>query len=249
MTDIPGWTLLAEKIGGAGHGIFQTSEVQITDKGYADEQFLTLTLLARTISNLKGALLLLRAKRIVEARTITRCCFENQYWVVALAEQGEAFARKMVHDGAGHRRARGQLIFQSAVQIEASVKDQLRGWMKQAKQNFADAKTLSPKEVASVRPDFEKTYIFYAQLSSDAAHPSIDALHRYLVPHKGDEVGGVDIEPVVKDVEIELTLYYLCSAVMGVCVGVNQILGGTPGGMVLNQLADVVSSLSSETKA
>jgi hypothetical protein len=65
--------------------------------------------------------------------------------------------------------------------------------MKQAKQRFTGAKTLSPKEVASVRPDFEKTYIFYAQLSSDAAHPSIDALHRYLVPHNADEIGGVDI--------------------------------------------------------
>lgn len=116
--------------------------------------------------------------------------------------------------------------------------------MKQAKQQFTGAKTLSPKEVASVRPDFEKTYIFYAQLSSDAAHPSIDALHRYLVPHSGDEIGGVDIEPVVKDTEIELTLYYLCSAVMGVCVGVNQMLGGTSGGRVLNQLADEFSSLS-----
>lgn len=110
MTDIAGWTALAEKIGAAGHEIFQTAEVQITDKGYADEKFLALTLLARTMSNLKGALLLLRARRIVEARTITRCCFENQYWVVALVEQGEAFARKMVHDGVGHRRARGQLI-------------------------------------------------------------------------------------------------------------------------------------------
>lgn len=49
---------------------------------------------------------------------------------------------------------------------------------------------------------------------------------------------------MVKDTEIELTLYYLCSAVMGVCVGVNQMLGGTPGGRVLNQLADEFSSLS-----
>jgi hypothetical protein len=248
MTDIAGWTALAEKIGAAGHEIFRTAEVQITEKGYADEKFLALTLLARTMSNLKGALLLLHAERIVEARTITRCCFENEYWVVALVEQGEAFARKMVHDGVGHRRARGQLIFQSAVQLEASVKDRLRGWMKRAKQQFTDAKTLNPKEVASVRPDFEKTYIFYAQLSSDAAHPSIDALHRYLVPHNGDEIGGVDIEPVVNDTEIELTLYYLCCGVMGVCVGVNQMLGGTSGGKVLNRLADEFSSLSADAK-
>jgi hypothetical protein len=101
-----------------------------------------------------------------------------------------------VHDGVGHRRARGQLIFQNAVQLETTVKDRLRSWMKQAKQNFAHAKTLNPKEVAWVRLDFEKIYIFYAQLSSDAAHPFIE--HRYLVPHRGDKAGGVDIEPVVR---------------------------------------------------
>src|ERR1017187_7838557 len=145
MTDIAGWTGLAEKIGAAGHEIFRTAEVQITEKGYADEKFLALTLLARTMSNLKGALLLLRAKRIVEARTITRCCFENQYWVVALVEQGGACARKMVHDGVGHRRARSQFIFQTAVELETTVKDKLRSWMKGAKSKFADAKTLSPK--------------------------------------------------------------------------------------------------------
>src|SRR5579871_2305474 len=65
--------------------IFQT-EVKITDKGFADPQFLALALLARTISNLKGAVILLDALRIVEARTITRSCFENLYWTVGLAE-------------------------------------------------------------------------------------------------------------------------------------------------------------------
>jgi hypothetical protein len=55
-------------------------------------------LLARTVSNIKGAVLLLDAHRIVEARTITRCCLENLYWTVGLAEEGESFARKMRDD-------------------------------------------------------------------------------------------------------------------------------------------------------
>ncbi len=245
MTDIAAWTALAEKLGKAGYNIFGTAEVQINDKGYSEEKFLALTLLARTMSNLKGALLLLREKRIVEARTITRCCLENKYWVGALSEEGEKFARKMLHDEMSHRKARGHRMFRSDVQLEADVDARLREWMKKANKQFAAAKTLNPSEVASTS-DIGRSYIFYGQLSSDSAHPSVGSLNRYVVPHKHDEIGGIDVEPVVKDTEIVETLEYLCLAVMGVCVGVNQILGGTPGGNVLNTLADEYIQLSNK---
>jgi hypothetical protein len=76
MANVPAWTALAEKIYKTGLGIFATANVQITQKGFADEKVLALTLLARTLSNMKGALLLTSEKRIVEARIITRCCYE-----------------------------------------------------------------------------------------------------------------------------------------------------------------------------
>jgi hypothetical protein len=44
------------------------------------------------------------------------------------------------------------------------------------------AKSLSAKQAAEIRPDFEKTYIFYGHLSADSAHPSVTALNRYAVP-------------------------------------------------------------------
>jgi hypothetical protein len=84
MIDIPAWTALAARLHKIGLDIFATANVSITDKGFADEKVLALALLARTLSHLKGTLLLLREKRIVEARTITRCCYENLYWVVGL---------------------------------------------------------------------------------------------------------------------------------------------------------------------
>ena len=56
-------------------------------------------LLARTVWRVKGALILLEAKHIVEARTITRCYFENLYWLVGLIKEGEAFVRKIQRPG------------------------------------------------------------------------------------------------------------------------------------------------------
>jgi Family of unknown function (DUF5677) len=247
MIDIPGWTTLADNLRKTGLDIFATANLPITAKGFADEKVLALALLARTLSNLMGTLALLREKRIVEARTIARCCYENLFWVVGLIEEGEAFARRMLHDETSHRRQRGQFLFETGVTLDAEIEERLRAWLRNANERLAGAKPLNPKQVAALGRDVGRTYIFYSQLSADAAHPSLTALNRYVVPHTPDEVGGIDVEPIVTDKEIEETLELLCQAVMGVLVGVNQMLGGTKGGEALNGLADAYVALSNKS--
>ena len=138
MTSIvAAWTALAEKLGTAGMEIFRTAEAAITSKGFSDEKVLALTLLARSVSNLKGVLVLLRARRIVEARTITRCSLENLYWTVAITERGENFVRQMLHDEMSRRKARGQFIFQSELELDTAIEGRLREWLKDANKRFA----------------------------------------------------------------------------------------------------------------
>jgi hypothetical protein len=223
-------------------GIFGT-DVRITDRRFADPKFLALALLSRTVSNLKGAMILLDATRIVEARTITRSCLENLYWTVGLAEQGEEFVNQMRDDELSHRKAVGQAIFASQAALEADVENRLREFMRDVgKTNFAK-KTLSPKAVAGIRKDFERTYMFYSQLSSDSAHPSVTALNRYVVSDPNGP--GFDVEPLVKSEEIAETFEYLSMACIGVCVAVNQIIGGNQG---LSQLANRHSALSNASR-
>jgi len=241
MTSIPAWTALSDKLGAAALDIFNTANVPVTATGFADEKVLALTLLARTWSNCRSAMLLLRERHIVEARTITRCCYENLYWIVGLAEEGEAFVRKMRDDEMSHRKQLRQFMFDNGITLEADVEDRLRTWLR-------TTKMLYPKQVAALS-DIGRSYIFYSQLSSDAAHPSVTALNRYVVPHTADEIGGIDVNPIVKDKEIEETLELLCQAVIGVCIGVNQILGGTEGRAKLNSLADEYVALSSRSAA
>jgi len=243
------WATLASDVRDAGLEIFGTANVPVTSKGFADEKVLALMLLARTLSNVKGALLLLDAKRVVEARTITRCCFENLYWSIGLAEEGDSFVRKMRDDEMSHRRAQGQSIFAAEVQLEENVNARLREFMKGANKKFGNARTLTPKQVAQVRRDFERTYIFYGHLSSDSAHPSVSALNRYAVSDTEHEAGGIDVEPVVSEKELAETFEYLSMAAIGVCVAVNQIIDGAKGGETLNAIADRYSVLSNRTQA
>jgi Family of unknown function (DUF5677) len=200
MIDILAGTALAEKLHKVGLDIFATANVAITEKGFADEQVLALALLARTLSHLKGTLLLLREKRIVEARTITRSCYENLYWMIGLQRDGEEFGRRMLHDEMGHRKQLGQFLFENDITLEPEIEDRLRAWLRDTKKRFADPKMLNPKQVAALS-DIGRSYIFYGQLSSDSAHPSLTALNRYDVPHTADEIGGIDVEPIVKDEE------------------------------------------------
>jgi hypothetical protein len=245
MATIATWTAMAERLHQTGLNIFATAEVPITDKGYSDENFLALTLLARTLSNLKGALLLLGARQIVEARTITRCCFENWYWVIALAEEGAVFVRKMLGDEMTHRKHAGQSIFENGLKLEAETEVRLREWIKDTNKKFRDAKTLHPKQVAGNK-NVRSSYLFYSALSSDAAHPSVSALNRYVVPHTQDALGGVDVCPTVKDEEIEQTLEFLCMAVMSVGVAVNHMIGGTHGGQPLQSMGNEFIALSNK---
>jgi len=99
--------------------------------------------------------------------------------------------------------------------------------------------TLKPKTVSAIRKEFERTYMFYAQLSLDSAHPSVTALNRYVVPDPSG--AGFDVEPLVRAKEIEETFEYLSMACIGVCVAVNEMIVARQD---LTDVADKHSALS-----
>ena len=64
--------------------------------------------------------------------------------------------RQMLHDEMIRRKARGQFIFQSELELDTAIEGWLREWLKDANKRVAGAKSLNPKDVASVRADFAK---------------------------------------------------------------------------------------------
>lgn len=145
MSELAEWTGLARKILETGHDIFATADVPVREKGYSDEKFLALTLLARTMSNFKGALLLLEHRRVIEARVITRCCLENSYWVAGLAAEGDKFARKMLHDEIGHRQIRVQHLFATGLPLGGQGEARLRSWLRNSAKHFKKRQNPDPQ--------------------------------------------------------------------------------------------------------
>jgi len=64
------------------------------------------------VSNFRSTVILLRADRIVEPRTIARCCFENLFTIAALREGGQRFILEMGEDFKASREARAEFLME-----------------------------------------------------------------------------------------------------------------------------------------
>jgi hypothetical protein len=172
---------------------------------------------------------------VVEARILVRSCYENAFWVVGLNKKRDKFAKKMLHAEVKSRQKRGELIFKHMELPEVDMK-KLRGQMREMTKKYPKPQPLNAQE-AALDAVMHHGYFIYSQLSADAAHPSFDSLNRHLVQLANDE-RVLDFEPAPKEGEIAQTWDWACKAMLATCVGVNEILGGTPAGLKLREIAD-----------
>ena len=91
-------------------------------------------------------------------------------------------------------------------------------------------------EASAVR----QAYIWYTLLSGDALHVSATSLNRHLIREReGDAVYlRVDVAPEPRSEEMYDHGRFSARFLLGVCVATNEILGGTPVGVVLRSMAD-----------
>jgi hypothetical protein len=110
----PSWAELAETLGQLGCDILEGASVTYTADGFLDPKILAILLMARTLSNFKGAIILLMNNLIVEARILVRSCHENAFWIVGLNTYGRDFANKMMSADIKSKQTRANLIFSRA---------------------------------------------------------------------------------------------------------------------------------------
>lgn len=180
---------------------------------------------------------------VVEARTLTRCCYENLIWAAALNERGSDFVADMLNDEAASRKAVGQttlkLTSRAGADSDAGDAKLLRDLIRQSEMRFPEGKKLHVDKTA-LGTAVELVYATYGQLSLDSAHPTISALGRYL--HSEFEGGTrhlvIDVMPSVPEKEVLRTLQWACEALLGVIVASNQIVGGTATNDAIRQAFD-----------
>lgn len=208
------WLEYAERCYQAGRKVFQNVNIMQSSMPSDDPRVIGTLVLIRTLSNFQGVVKLAQSQMVVEARILTRCCFENLFTVVRLQDEGTKFVEQMNNDREAARKAQGERLLKYAVDDDPELRAFLRGLGK------SKAKLLNPKNVAA--GPLEHGYAYYAQLSADAGHPGLDALDRYM-----KKVGPniqVHVDPVADDAEICDTMHLACVAMIGVAVHVSTML-------------------------
>jgi hypothetical protein len=224
------WRAVCATLRDCGFHLIKQSNVGFVGRALEDQHSDALALLARTMSNLSGAILLLDNHQIVEARVITRCCIENFFWVGGVINQGDGFVRRIRRDGFHQLKTIDQFFHQHKLmdhsELDESGKDFAQALHKQKYKNTA----FSIKEVAD-----GKWYSVFSMISIDSAHSSLIALRRYFSGPTPNDL-TFDPEPIVDLEKIREAYYYLAFAGVGICIGVNQLFGGTIGGEHLKKL-------------
>jgi hypothetical protein len=229
------WSRLANDISQIGLDILSGAPFTVSDKRLADPKVLAIMLMSRSLSNFRGVVTLIDAGLIVEARVLARCCFENAFWIAHLHADGDKFVRKMLRDELRSRKVRGELALSKGAALSDEARTRLRAQLREINKGYSDAQSLNPRTVA-MNGLLADGYLLYSQLSADAAHPTVTSLNRHVAHENGEPV--IDVAPAPADPEIVMTLDWACNAMLGVCVGVNQILGNTPAGQGLRALGD-----------
>jgi hypothetical protein len=93
----------AQKLMDVGIGIIAGAKVEIDREWARNPKVIALTLLSRSLGNLKGAIGMIHQNLVVEARSLTRLACENLICTGALAARGTRFVNDLVLDEAASR--------------------------------------------------------------------------------------------------------------------------------------------------
>jgi hypothetical protein len=213
---LPQWIALADKLMRLGYVIAGSagSEVQRNDDHKGDIRLMAVSLIARSLSNMRGTLAMIREKRIVEARVLARCILENQFWAAGFAEDPDKFRQATISHDLNKKGSSGQTIFETG-DMPDEIEQRLRQWMRENK-GWNKAKSIAPKKVAK-EAQMSGAYVFYDLLSSDA-HPTVHALNRYVISKDGKEITDIDLDPEPSEEESTETVSLGCYGLVGVLV-------------------------------
>ena len=221
-------------------------DLRITEHGAYDPNFLAYLLLCRTRTNFWAARLLTQQNMIVEARTLTRCCFENAFLVAGLREEGRTFANKMKADDEAGRKNRLKFAKESN-QIFESLDPEMQRAVETALGEIERPSFLTPKGAAKMGA-FKELYLAYSQFSGNSAHPTLTSLARYWRKDASNAI-EVTVTPEPSQSELDQTLLFACMATLGILGTIDEMFGHVPAGQFLPTISNEIQSIQNAEAA
>jgi hypothetical protein len=229
QTNVAQWLSFADRLR-ATFREFHNVRMPRTHNVVSDVHLLGYSLLARTYSNFCGVVTLVREALVIEARTLTRSCLENSFYLVGLVKDGEKFVREMAAADVASRDVRGQTILRrldlkgQQKAFDEKERQNVQAFLKGIRKDWPNARSIEPRKLAGKGP-MAGGYLIYSQLSADAAHPSITSLNRYVTRERG--VATLKFAEAPTNEELVDTLTWACVASIGAYIAGSELLGAT----------------------
>lgn len=185
----------------------------------------------------QGVILLIERGMVAEARMLARSLIENAFCIAALHDNASTFMQMLKDDSEASRRLQGNFIIAQNLIESGAARDKLKA----AIDAIDKTDIMSPKKVAALGP-LMKQYLAYQRLSDDAAHLSARSLHRH-VERSPDRSGWRYKWGAGDQGGNATTLHHAISAVLGIGVGVTQLLKDLESNAAFGPLADRFASM------
>lgn len=235
---------LAHDLNSAVQGLMLSTKVEMSS-AVLDARGLALLLLVRVMSNFQGTILMAERGMIVEARTLARTCLESTFALAAGTNDQGPFVEKMVSHAMDHRTkaARwmlGREDFADFLKEDGQTK--LREFVARVDSEGEPRAVFDAYDMAR-RGGLGALYIFYRALSGDSAHPTIDALNRYVDDGEGSLGSMVKWGPSCGAGEITETLMMASSFVLAAALTILEVSENAEARAALEVLGDTYTEL------
>jgi hypothetical protein len=157
---------LCERLRAIAIEIIRQANLIVTEQGMLHPNILAIALLSRTLSNFKGLVLLTQQRMVVEARILSRCCFENLFIVGGLHAEGTIFAKRMMEDDRAGRKGRVRFACEND-SIYQLLSPEMQKAVKEKHEEFKMAPRVGflKQRDASDAGAFRDMYVIYSQFS------------------------------------------------------------------------------------
>jgi hypothetical protein len=225
---------LADALNRTAQNLLAGTRAPLGVGGFGGEA-MALLLFTRALSNFQGAILMAERGMVVEARTLVRTCLETVFALSAALHQEDGFIPRMVSHALGAKKKAGNWLLNRVDRADflgSEAEDMLQAFTARLGDEGAKTDPFGVEEMAR-RGGLDALYIFYRQFSGDAAHPTLDALNRYV----DDGAGGLSSEihwgPECGADEIPETVVMAGCFLLAACVAINGVRGAPDMGEAL----------------
>lgn len=214
----------ADELNASAHAIMAKTKIASAQGEMDSPRVMAAMLFVRAISNFQGCILLCERGLIAEARTLARACFETTACLSAIATNGDLAIERMVESTIRGKKKRANSIMSGALDdnVDEEQRQSLRSYLQE---NAEAGKRDFPVEEMAKLGGLHALYIFYRQLSADAAHPNIEALERYFDESIADGRQTILWGPEVAAKQLRGTVLHACCFLLTANITAHNMFG------------------------